>query len=216
MSPQQRKAPSSEDSSPRAGKRRVCKALTTSGSPCKRPAVPGLTVCKSHGGGTATSVRASKQARVGQQAAVLWGINSGTGGLSVAEELQKLARNKITDILALRIKISEDNVAKHIGTLTETHAITEYDIDGTVQSKSGTQETKTKRAGTSVWVQELHRTEMELVQILKLLQEVTGGSEEVDTRRIRLQTAREAARLIKAFPGISVDEVAAEVSKRAS
>jgi hypothetical protein len=147
---------------------------------------------------------------------VLWGINSGTGGLSVAEELQKLARNKITDILALRIKISEDNVAKHIGTLTETHAITEYDIDGTVQSKSGTQETKTKRAGTSVWVQELHRTEMELVQILKLLQEVTGGSEEVDTRRIRLQTAREAARLIKAFPGISVDEVAAEVSKRAS
>jgi len=122
----------------------------------------------------------------------------------------------MTDVIALRTKISEDAVHKHIGRLTESHSITEYDIEGTVQSKSGTQETKTTKADTSVWVKELHKTEMELLQILKLLQEVTGGQGEVDVRRIRLQTARETARLMKAFPGISVDEVAAEVAKRAS
>lgn len=147
---------------------------------------------------------------------MLWGINSGTGGISVEEELTKLARNKLTDVNALRIKISSDAVTLHIGKLTESIVQVEYDIQGTVQSKEGTQETRTKRAGTSVWVQELHKAEAELLAILRLLQEVTGGSEEVDTRRIRIQTAREAARLLKAFPGISVDEVAAEVSKRAS
>lgn len=147
---------------------------------------------------------------------MLWGISSDTSGISVEQELTKLARNKLTDIMALRIKISGDSVNKHIGTLTETHVVTEYDIEGTVQSKSGSQETRTKRAATSVWVQELHKAEQELLAILRLLQEVTGGSEEVDTRRVRMQTAREAARLLKAFPGISVDEVAIEVSKRAS
>lgn len=211
MSPKQ-PVSSASGSSPRSA-RRVCTALTTSGSPCRRQAVSGLTVCKSHGGGTASSVRVSKRAVVGQQAA-LWGISPDTGGISIEEELTKLARNKITDILALRLKISGDSTGRHIGTLTETHTVTEYDIEGTVQSKSGTQETRAKRAGTSVWVQELHKAEMELVAILRLLQEVTGGTEEVDTRRIRMQTAREAARLIKAFPGISVDQVALEVSKR--
>lgn len=121
----------------------------------------------------------------------------------------------MTDILALRIKISEESVDKHIGSLTESSVLVEYDIEGTVQSKYGTQRTRTKRSGVSVWVQELHKTEMEFVAILKLLQEVTGGTEEVDTKRLRMQTAREAARLIKAFPGISVDEVASEVAKRA-
>lgn len=100
--------------------------------------------------------------------------------------------------------------------LTDSQVLAEYDITGTVQSKEGTQETRTKKSGTSVWVQELHRTEAELLAILKLLQEVTGGTEEVDTKRLRMQTARETARLLKAFPGLSVDDVAAEVSKRAS
>jgi hypothetical protein len=172
-------------------------------------------VCKSHGGGTAASVQASKRAGISQQAAKLWGISPDTGGISVEEELTRLARNKLADVLALRTKISEDHIERHIGILTESHTVTEYDIVGTVQSKEGTQESRTKRSGTSVWVQELHKTEQELAQILKLLQEVTGGSEEVDTRRIRMQTARETARLIRAFPGISIDEVAAEVSKRA-
>jgi hypothetical protein len=175
-----------------------------------------LTVCKSHGGGTAASVRKGTRTVASQQAASLWGITTDASGISIEEELTKLARNKLTDILALRLKISGEPVQRHIGTLTETHVVTEYDIEGTVQSKSGTQETKTKRAGTSVWVQELHKAEQELLAILKLLQEVTGGTEEVDTRRIRMQTARETARIMKAFPGISVDDVAAEVAKRAS
>lgn len=198
-----------------SGRRRVCKALTTSGSRCKATAVPGLTVCTRHGGATAASARKSKRAKVEDQAATLWGIAPGTGGISVEEELTKLARNKLTDVTALRLKISADEVSSHIGRLHESTVEVEYDIEGTVQSKSGTQTTKSRRAGTSVWVQELHKAEAELVAILRLLQEVTGGTEEVDTRRIRIQTAREAARLLKAFPGISVDEVAAQVAKKA-
>ena len=131
------------------------------------------------------------------------------------DELNKLARNKLTDILALRVKISTDSVTRHIGTLTETHTITEYDIQGTIQSKEGTQESKTKRASTSVWVQELHKAEAELLQILRLLHEVTGtGESEQDETRVRMQVAREAARLMKGFPGMSVEDVAAEVGKR--
>jgi len=209
----------SRDKDDTPGRRRPaggqCTAHTTSGSPCRRRAVAGLKVCTLHGGGTASSVRASTRASISQQAATLWGISPDTGGVSVAEELNKLARNKLADVLALRIKISSEDTKRHIGTLTETHTVTEYDIQGTVQSKEGTQESRTKRAGTSVWVQELHKAEAELIQILRLLHEVTGGTEEVDTKRLRIQTAREAARLLKSFPGISVDEVVAEVSKSA-
>jgi hypothetical protein len=171
-------------------------------------------VCQSHGGGTAASVRAGKRTSVSQQVATLWGISEDAGSVSVEAELQKLARNKITDILALRTMLSSGK--RHIGLLTESETVVEYDIEGTVQSKSGTQETRNKKAGVSPWVTELHKAEGELVQILKLLQEVTGGTDEVDVRRIRLQTARETARLTKAFPGLGVDEIAAEVSKRAS
>lgn len=132
------------------------------------------------------------------------------------DELNKLARNKLTDIVALRVKISGDKVSRHIGQLTETHTITEYDILGTVQSKEGTQESRTKRASTSVWVQELHKAEAELLQIFRLLHEVTGtGDTEQDDTRVRMQVAREAARLMKGFPGMSVEDVAAEVGKRA-
>lgn len=153
-----------------------------------------------------------------QQAHSLFGINSDAGSVSVEEELNKLAKNKLTDILALRLKISSEEIGRHVGKLTETDTMVEYDIEGTVQSKSGTQRTVAKRAGTSVWVQELHKAEQELLQILKLLQEVrgAGNGDDTDVRRLRMQTARETARLLKAFPGLSVDDVAAEVSKRAS
>jgi hypothetical protein len=146
----------------------------------------------------------------------LWGVVTDASSISIEEELQKLAAAKIRDITALRIKISGDSVARHIGRLIESETITEYDIEGTVQSKSGSQVSQTKRADTSVWVKELRRTEQDLLAILRLLAEVSGDSGEVDIKRIRMQTAREAARLLKAFPGISVDEVAAEVSKKAS
>jgi hypothetical protein len=177
--------------------------------------VPGLTVCSNHGGATTASVRKSSRAKVEGQAHTLWGIAPDTGGLSVEEQLTALARNKLADVNALRIKIGSEPITEHIGRLVESFTIVEYDIEGTVQSKAGTQKTQVKRAGTSVWVQELHKSEAELLGILRLLHEVTGGTEEVDTRRLRIQTARETARLLKAFPHLTADQVAAEISKKA-
>ena len=89
-------------------------------------------MCKSHGGGTAASVRKSTRAKVTDQVSSLWGIASGTGGLSVEEELTKLARNKLADVNALRIKISADPIHLHIGKLVETIAEVEYDIQGKI------------------------------------------------------------------------------------
>ena len=218
MPPRQRKSSTSSGSPVPAGRSAApkrCSALTTSGQPCQSARVPGLTVCKRHGGGTAASVRKSKKAVVTQQAAQLWCISTDSSSVSIVEELNRLARNKLTDITALRLKISGDSVSQHIGHLTDSVVVTEYDIEGTVQSKSGSQESRTRRAQVSVWVKELHVAEQELLQILRLLQEVTGDSgSEQDLVRMRMQTAREAARLIKAYPGISVDDVASEVAKR--
>ena len=209
MPPQQRKRRDPDLSS--GSSARVCKALTTAGQPCKRLAVTGLLVCLSHGGGTVASVRAGKRASVSQQAAVLWGISPDTGNLSVAEELTKLARNKLTDILAIRIEVGS-NPTKYYGMLLDSREVTEAEVGEEVYVTSKRRHVM----GTHPLVSELHKTETELMQVLRLLQEVTGGTEELDTRRIRMQTAREAARLLKAFPGISVDEVALEVSKQAS
>lgn len=201
-----------QSSSPR---RKICHAMTTTGAECRRPAEPGLTVCLSHGGGTATSVRKSSRAKAQAEAHTLWGIAPHTGSISVEEQLTRLAQNKLADVNALRIKISADPIRMHIGRLTETITLIEYDIEGTVQSKSGTQETRVKRSGTSVWVAELHKCEVELLNILRLLADVTGSTEEVDLRRVRSQTAREAARLAKAYPGMSADAIAAELVKKA-
>lgn len=216
MQPKKRTRRNTVESPVLSGAVDVCSAKTTSGRACKRPAVTGLNVCRSHGGGTAASIRKSTKAQASVTATQLWGITTDASGISIVDELNKLARNKLTDIVALRTKISGDNVSRHIGSLTETKTLTEYDIEGTVQSKSGSQETHVKRAQTSIWVQELHKTEAELVQILKLLHEVTGtGDSEQDDTRVRMQVAREAARLMKGFPGMSVEDVAAEVGKRA-
>lgn len=211
MPPQQRKRPRVQESAPARTERPTCTALNSSGVRCGRYAVPGLTVCKTHGGNTAASARAGKRASVSQQTATLWGISEGAGSISVEAELTKLARNKLTDILALRIELGL-NTRKHIGLLTASHEVTEAEVAEDVFTT-----VKRKRvSGVSPWVKELHEAEKELIAILRLLQEVTGGTEEIDLKRIRMQTARETARLMKAFPGIGVDEVAAEVSKRAS
>lgn len=208
--------PASTSASASTQKAKRCRALTTEGQQCRRAAAPGLTVCKSHGGGTTASVRKSNRAKVADQAHTLWGIAPGAGSLSVVEELAKLARNKLADVNALRIKISADPIHLHIGRLVETITEVEYDIQGTVQSKEGTQRTVGKRAGTSVWVQELHKAEIELLAILRLLHEATGDSDPGDERRIMIQSAREAARLAKAFPGLTSDEIAMEIAKKAS
>jgi hypothetical protein len=209
MPPQPRQPKRPQDSVPGRGK--LCTATRSDGRPCKRQAVVGLTVCVSHGGGTAASVRKSTRAAVSSQVATLWGISPDAGSISIEEELTKLARNKLADVLALRIELSREG-STHIGLMVESREITDSEVGEetyrTVKQK--------KSSSVSPWVAELHKAEQELVQIMRLLHEVTGGTEEVDVKRIRMQTAREAARLLKAFPGISVDEVAAEVSKRAS
>ena len=216
MPPKKRTRSNTAESPVLSGDVSTCSAKTTSGRACKRPAVKGLSVCKSHGGGTAASVRKSKTSQITSDAVQLWGISTDASSISIVDELNKLARSKLTDIVALRLKISGDSVTKHIGTLTDNVTQTEYDIVGTVQSKEGQQETRTKKATTSVWVQELHRTEAELLQIFRLLHEVSGpGDNEQDDTRVRMQVAREAARLMKGFPGMSVEAVAAEVGKRA-
>lgn len=145
-----------------------------------------------------------------QQVAKLWGISPGASGISVVDELNKLANAKITDILALRIELSREG-AKHIGMLRDGQEVTDAEVGDDIYT---TVKTK-KSAGVSPWVAELHKAEGELLQILKLLQEVTGGTEQVDKKRIQMQAARNAARLLKAFPGLSVDDIAAEVSKHA-
>ena len=52
--------------------------------------------------------------------------------------------------------------------------------------------------------------------MLRLAHEVNpSGTSSSDVERIRLQTARETARLMKAYPGLGVDEAAKEVARRA-
>lgn len=216
MSTQQRVRKSSGSSSSGTSSRsekKTCKALTTSGVPCKKPPVPGLTVCKTHGGGTGASVRSARRRVVESRVAGLWGIADVGDGVSVEAELQRLARNKLTDITALRIELGS-NPDRYYGLLTESKTEEEFAIDGTVQSKYGSQKKTIRRAGVHPLVEELHKAEQELISILRLLQEVSGGTDDGDIQRIRMQTARETARLLKAFPGISVDDVAMEVTKR--
>lgn len=189
-----------------------CTAKTTSGDACKRVAVKGLTVCKSHGGGTAASVRKSTKAAVSQQAAQLWGISTDASSLSIVDELNKLARNKLTDILALRIELGS-NPSRYYGLLkssvetTEGESADDEEIYRTIKTK--------KSSGVHPLVTELHKAEQELIQIIRLLHEVSGPSDsEQDDKRVRMQVAREAARLQKGFPGMSIEDIAAEVGKR--
>lgn len=180
----------------------LCHAITTSGSPCKRLAMPGMTVCRSHGGGTNASLRASKR-RSAKRDAGLWGIDSQGSSLSIEEELTKLARNKLTDITALRIKLGE-NPEKYYGMLDESSEVSKYENNVT---GDGYTVKRTKRNSVHPLVEELHKSERELVQILRLLQDITGGTDELDVNRLKTQTARQVARLMSAFPGINVDEV---------
>lgn len=193
--------------------RKTCHALTSAGVRCKKPPVPGLTVCKTHGGGTSASVHSARKKSVESRVAGLWGINTGDGNVSVESELQRLARNKLTDITSLRIELGSDP-DKYYGLLVESRTDESFEIDGTIQSKYGSQRKTVRKSGVHPLVEELHKAEQELLSILRLLQEVSGGADDGDIQRIRMQTAREAARLLKAFPGISVDDVAMEVTKR--
>lgn len=199
------KTPKPRGESASSGSSARCKALTTGGEPCRRRPLPGLKVCKSHGGGTATSTRKSKKASALQKAS-LWGITSGAGSIDVVSELNKLANNKLTDITALRIELGS-SPDDYYGMLDVAEEVSSSDT-------GGYSEKKVRKSGVHPLVDELHKAENELVQILKLIREVSGESSSEDLTRIRMQTARETARLLKAYPGMGVDEAATEVAKR--
>ena len=202
----------------RAVKRRRCVATTSAGTRCSKAAVPGLTVCKTHGGGTSASQRKSRLAKaiqVTKKLDGLWAVPTDDASVDIVTELRRLADSKRRDILALRIELGIDP-SEHIGMLDDTEVEEEFSIDGTVQSKYGGQSKRTKRAGVSPLVSELHKAEVELTQILRTLNEVDPvGTDAGDVARAAAQAARAAARLVKAYPGISVDDVALEVMKNA-
>ena len=125
----------------------------------------------------------------------------------MGEELSKLINAKMSDVRALRIRLGED-VNTHLGMVQRS--ITE--VQGT-PTEGGQTTTHSSRIDL---VAELHRCERELVQMLRLAHEVNpSGTSSSDVERIRLQTARETARLMKAYPGLGVDEAAKEVARRA-
>lgn len=178
-----------------------CTALSKTGDRCKRPTVPGLTVCALHGGGTAASQRQSRRKAASSTARGLWDLGA-AGSIDVLEELNKLINQKITDITALRIRLGEDPDAYH-GMLDDTVEVVENEQNGTTVRT-------TQRMGVHPLVTELHTAERELNTMLRLLNEISPQTSVDDIDRIRLQTARETARIMRAYPGISIDQAAAE------
>ena len=113
----------------------------------------------------------------------------------------------MSDVRALRIRLGE-NANTHLGMVQRS--ITE------VQGTPGEGGQTTTHSSRIDLVAELHRCERELLQMLRLAHEVNpSGTSSSDVERIRLQTARETARLMKAYPGLGVDEAAKEVARRA-
>lgn len=204
MSPQNRSR-RHQESPATPGSTGRCKALSSSGKQCGRRALKGLTVCSLHGGGTAASVAKSKRVSTSQKLHSLWGLTTNAGSVSVEEELNKLAHSKITDITALRIELGS-NPEKYQGMQIESYEETETENGYTIK--------RVKRNKVHPLVDELHKAEKELAMILRMIKELGGVADEQAVERIRMQTARETARLLKAYPGMGVDEVATEVTKR--
>lgn len=182
-----------------------CSALAASGRRCGRNVVPGLTVCSVHGGGTATSVAKGKRVSTSQKLQSLWGLTRNAGSLSVEEELNKLAHSKITDVTALRIELGR-NPDKYQGMQVESYEETETEQGYAIK--------RVKKNKIHPLVDELHKTEKELASILRMIKEVGGNVDQQSVDRVRLQTARETARLLKSYPGMGIDEAAAEVTRR--
>lgn len=200
------------DQSPKKRKmsstKRLCSAMTTTGSPCARPAMAGLTVCSLHGGGTTASSRKSTRASFIQHA-VLWGISTGAGSLSVETELRKLIKQKLADIQAIRIELSK-NPEQYYGMMLDSK---EESISSSEHFGSEDKIVTTHRNSVHPLVTELHKAENEVLAMLKTLQGITGSTDEIDTQRLKQQTARQVARLMRAYPGLSIDEISKEVSR---
>ena len=190
---------------------KYCHAMTTAGTRCRRKAVPGLTVCRMHGGATLSSRRSSVESQAKSQISVLWGLDSGgSSAVNAKEELATLIRNKRRDITAIRATIEEDP-STYYGMLPDTQEI----VHTSTMDGSGGSRVKraTRKQQIHPLVGELHKAEMELLRMLRLLTEVEGSSELQDTQMLQRQAARQAARIMRAYPGISVEDVAKEVSR---
>lgn len=182
-----------------------CTAIASHGERCGKSVVPGLTVCSVHGGGTRASVRKAKRTQSSKRMQQLWGLSTDTSSISIEQELNKVARNKLRDITALRVELGS-NPSKYYGLLVDQYIEEETERGYTIR--------KVKRQKVHPLVDELHKAEQELNVVLRMLHELGSDSNADDVERIRLQTARETARLVKAFPGLGIDEAAAEVTKR--
>lgn len=178
---------------------RHCHALTVSGSPCKNRPVKGLTVCAVHGGGTRSSQRKKAKIAATKQTK-LWGCASSTPA-TIQDDLYKLISQKRNDVVALRIELSK-NPEQYYGLLTDT--ITESDNESVV----------TKKLQVHPLVNELHKSEQELLELLKLLQTIEDPQQSSDM--FVFQLANQMARILKAYPGLSAENAAKEVLKNVS
>ncbi len=179
-----------------------CSALTVAGKPCRNRAVAGLTVCRHH--------RANKRAEGGRGGTAVQGVWQPVGKeakkVAAAEALQDLISARMVDAQAIRVWLSQND---GVGLLVDTDEV--VDADGG-QAVGASRKRVVKRLRTHPLVEELHQAESDVAKWLGQLALMTG--EQLTDAQVRLQAgqvARAAARLAKAYPGISVDDVAREV-----
>lgn len=179
-----------------------CTAYTLGGKPCRNRAVAGLTVCRHH--------KANKRAEAGGGGSTVRGVWQPVGRaakqVSAAEALQDLITARMADAQAIREWLAHN---EGVGLLVDTDEV--VDADGGY-AVGANRKRVVKRLRTHPLVDELHKAEADVAKWLGQLALVTG--EQVTDAQVRLQAgqvARAAARLAKAYPGISVDDVAREV-----
>lgn len=179
-----------------------CTAYTLGGKPCRNRPVAGLTVCRHH--------RANKRVEGGRGGTVVQGVWQPVGReakrVAAADALQDLITARMADAQAIRVWLSQH---ESVGLLVDTDEV--VDADGG-QAVGASRKRVVKRLRTHPLVDELHRAEADVAKWLGQLALMTG--EQLSEAQVRLQAgqvARAAARLAKAYPGISVDDVAREV-----
>lgn len=179
-----------------------CTAYTLGGKPCRNRPVAGLTVCRHH--------RANKRAEAGGGDTVVRGVWQPLGRtakkVAAAEALQDLIAARMADAAAIREWLSRNEA---VGLLVDTDEV--VDADGG-QAVGASRKRVVKRLRTHPLVEELHKAEADVAKWLSQLALMTG--EQLSDAQVRLQAgqvARAAARLAKAYPGISVDDIAREV-----
>lgn len=177
-----------------------CQAITQSGERCHAKPVKGLTVCAKHGGNTASSRRKSRISRAKDQSYKLWGISEEATDHELKSELHNLLESKLQDATAIRVHLSREKNA--VGLM----------LDEVSDSSESYREVE--RLRVHPLVKELHSVEKDIVDIIKVLHSMNPEVVDENTKKmISMQASRKAARILKAYPGISVDSVALQVAK---